>query len=138
MNKLLISSILAVLMCVSAAFAVSTTVINGVVYSGAGSESPPVTGVQVDVTCGVQTLSDLTDGSGNYMVIFTDDVCPIGSNAQACVGSNCVTLPVITSVTRFNLLEIALFDVPEFGTIAAGVAIAGLSTGYFFMRRNRK
>ncbi len=132
-----IIALIAALLVIPGVFAVapSTTVIDGSVYSGATIHTAPVSGVQVDVDCNGNTLSDQTDSAGRYRVVFTGNVCAIGSTATVCVGSNCGSSQVISSVSKFNLLEVKLYDVPEFSTVAATAGLVGLSAGYFFIRK---
>lgn len=115
------------------------TYINGVVYSGADLSTPPVPNVQVDVTCNGYTHSSMTaDPSGYYGLIFSDaENCNVGEPVQACVGSVCNTKAVLTCLeaNQLNVLAVDIFNVPEFGLVAASVALAGAVAGFVFLRK---
>ena len=128
--------VLIALLLLPAAFAQSTpTVVNGVVYSGTGITSSPVADVNVDVDCNLESHSDTTDAQGAYEVVFEN--CAMGDEVTACVGSTCDTKTVTSGITRFNLLEIKLFEIPEFSTVAASLGAAGAGLGYLFLRRRK-
>lgn len=113
------------------------SVIDGHVYSGESMFTPPVQGVTVDVTCEGITLSDVTDAEGYFSVLYNASDCPLGSEVEACAGSQCDTKNLIGATTRINLLGFKLFDVPEFSVIAASLAFAGAGAGYLFMRKRK-
>ena len=113
------------------------TVIDGHVYSGESMFTPPVEGVEVEVSCNLNTATDVTDVDGYFRVVFAAGDCPLSSEVEACAGSQCDTRTLIGSTTRINLLGFKLFDVPEFGLIAAGLALGGASIGYAVLRRRK-
>lgn len=128
MKKLMI--LMVMLMALPMAFAqdcdYDMTGITGRVYSGNDISTPVVEGANVEVTCNTYVETDVTDASGEYGVGFYDNVCPIGSNVTSCVGTNCATDVVSECLMdQFNLLNINIFDVPEFGAIGAAIALAG-------------
>ena len=132
--KAALAAIVAVLLLLPSVLAVPT-VVNGVAYSGSGITSAPNADVNVEVTCNGNEESDLTDANGAFRVVFEENECANGDSVEACVGENCESKTVLGGVTRFNLLEIKLFDVPEFSTVAASMAVVGAGLGYALLRR---
>jgi len=116
------------------------TFINGIVYSGDAS-SPPVPGIMVDVTCLGNTLSDETDSNGWYNALFDPNsdpfyTCPLGSNVTACVGDKCNWGIVQDCLdNQINIVGIDIFNIPEFGLLAGGIAVIGAVGGFFLLRR---
>jgi len=133
----IVIAVLALMTFVTATPVSLPTVIDGHVYSGESMFTPPVQGVTVDVTCNDIVLSDDTDSDGYFRVLYSAGVCPFGSEVEACAGSSCDTREVMESTTRINLLGFKLFDVPEFGLIAAGLALGGAGIGYATLRRRK-
>ncbi|TAL58272.1 MAG: hypothetical protein EPN86_00470 [Nanoarchaeota archaeon] len=113
------------------------TVIDGYVFSGSSFSTPPVAGQQVDVTCEEETDGVTTDSNGYFKAVFGIGDCSLGQNVTACAGENCQTVSLIASNARINILEFKLFNVPEFGTIAASLAVAGAGAGYLALRRRK-
>jgi hypothetical protein len=116
------------------------TMVNGQVFSGPDSTSLPVAGVTVDVTCnGVTHSAETADPSGWYGVIFQiPDNCNIGMTATSCVGSNCEEAVIEDCFSNpINIVGIDIFNVPEFGLVAASVAMAGAVAGFIFLRRKK-
>lgn len=116
------------------------TMVNGQVFSGPDSTSLPVPGVTVDVTCNGVTHSAVTaDPSGWYGVIFQiNENCNIGMTAMSCVGTNCEEAEIKECFENpINIVGIDIFDVPEFGLVAASVAMAGAVAGFIFLRRKK-
>ncbi len=61
------------------------------------------------------------------MVEFDEDSCPIGSMAYACSGSTCTEQVQVIHclMDEFNIVNVNIFGVPEFGAIGAAVALIG-------------
>ena|SRR3989338_427557 len=112
-----------------------TSVINGVVYSGETIKSSPVQGVDVVVYCEDSYQLDTTDEKGAFRVVFQDYECAIGQDVTACVQENCQTKTNIGTTSRFQLTEVKLFKIPEFGAISGIAAIAGSIGAYLALRR---
>jgi hypothetical protein len=114
------------------------TLINGVVYSGDNINTPPVPNVQVDVTCnGVEHSGMTDDPAGYYAVVFDPtENCDIGMQVEACVGDTCNDGIIGDCFQNpMNVLGVDIFNVPEFGLIAGGVAITGAIAGFLFLRK---
>lgn len=124
----------ALLFSMSFAFA-AETVINGKVYSGNDINSPVVVGANVDVTCNETLLSSTTDDTGYYFVMYGDEICPMGSSAQACVGSVCNSGTVNDTLEQFNITGVDIFNVPEFSVITAMVALVGATAMFVVIRK---
>ncbi|TAL51917.1 MAG: hypothetical protein EPN86_05775 [Nanoarchaeota archaeon] len=117
--------------------AVKPTVIDGFVFSGSSFSTPPVAGVNVDVTCEDQTLPATTNSNGYFKVDFDAGDCSLGENVTVCAGENCQIEQLLATNARINIKEFKLFNVPEFGTIAASLAVAGAGAGYLALRRRK-
>jgi len=115
------------------------TLIDGHVYSGSTMFTPPVQGVTVIITCTgtAEVPQDITDADGYFEIVYDAGDCPLGSNVTACAGDVCDTKTVIEHTTQINILGFKLFDVPEFGLIAAGLALGGAGIGYSVIRRRK-
>lgn len=147
MKKALIFGFMLVVMMVPAMAVVPgyDTVVNGIVYSGDNIDTDPVVGAEVTVTCedGGNTWieTDTTIEDGYYHVEFMFPDCPLGSmvTAEACYGGNCGSASdyVIDNNEWVNILGLDIFGVPEFGAIAAGVALVGAAAGFFVLRRRK-
>jgi len=138
-TKFLIGIVFAVIACMSFATATAElpTVIDGHVYSGDTMSTPPVEGVTVEVTCEGNVVSDATDNEGYFRVLYNAGDCSLGSSATACAGSVCDTKTVMEHTSHINILGFKLFDVPEFGLIAAGLALGGAGIGFATIRRRK-
>ncbi|MFH1917477.1 MAG: hypothetical protein ABIJ21_09525 [Nanoarchaeota archaeon] len=147
MNKLILGLALLVLMgmMTNVASAIdleemcegAPTVVVGKVYSGNDINSPPVPDVMVDVTCMGNVESDVTNDIGRYMVVFDGGECALYENVSACVGDICGYGIVETCLepNQLLILGVDIFNVPEFGIVAASVALAGAVAGFVFLRR---
>ena len=133
----IVIAVLALMSFVAAPTPSLPTVVDGHIYSGESMFTPPVQGVTVEVDCNGTKLSDETDADGYFRVVYDNVVCPLGSEVEACAGSQCDTRTLIGATTRINLLGFKLFDVPEFSMIAAGLALGGASIGYAVLRRRK-
>jgi|SRR3989338_440268 len=113
------------------------TVVDGHVYTGVNMFTPPAVGVEVDVTCEEETDTVVTNSEGYFSVVFGVGDCSLGEEVTACAGEVCDTRTLIGETTRINLLGFKLFDVPEFGAVAASLAVAGAGIGYLALRRRK-
>ena len=108
------------------------TVVDGTVYSGPTTASAPVVGVTVDVECldtGSTSSAVTTDPEGEYLTAVE---CEIGDTVESCVGAICNDAEVTdTLVQELNIVGVDIFNVPEFGVLAAIAALAG--SGILFM-----
>lgn len=148
MNKGIIFGLMMISMILPAMAVSETpeeTVVNGIVYSGETIDSDPVVGAEVTVTCefGEDTWieTDTTIESGYYHVEYNYPDCPVGATvtSEACLEGNCGSASDIVMDTNewVNIVGINIFGVPEFGTIAAGVALVGAAAGFFVLRRRK-
>lgn len=137
---LMLTFLLAILVS-SAVFAVvcdetKRTLITGMVYDE--DTITGVAGTEVSVVCNQLTLTDTTDENGYYYVYYNNCDCPIGSNvvATATEFGTSEENTVIASGANINI-GVAVIDVPvpEFSTIAAGIALVGAIAGFIFLRR---
>lgn len=97
-------------------------------------------GVKVTVVCDGNTLTDKTNKTGTYLVQFTKQECPKGSNVTVTATYNGVTGSVTKKAKKeTNELNIAIVNVnlPEFGVVA-GVSAALISGGAFLVIRRRQ
>ncbi len=113
------------------------TLVDGHVYTGANMFTPPAVGAEVDVTCEGETDTVSTDDEGYFRALFAIGDCSLGEDVTVCSGSSCDTRTLIGQSARINLLGVKLFDVPEFGAIAATLAVAGAGAGYIALRRRK-
>jgi hypothetical protein len=114
------------------------TIVEGKVYSGNTIYTPPVEGAKVDVTCDSATLtSDPTDANGFYYVTFNCEECGMDDNVQACVGSVCSDTVMVSEwlPNPLNIVGVDIFNVPEFGALAASVAVTGGVLGFLLLRK---
>ncbi len=122
--------------------------VTGIIYSEDGSE---LGGANVTVTCndGLNTIVRATVSSkestskGVYFVPFGGDTCPDGSviHAEASNGDSTGSAEGemddsgITDLSfKVNFATVDVF-IPEFGTIAAGIAVLGSLCGVFLIRK---
>lgn len=116
-------------------FAIETTptIVNGHVYGPDGKT--PVNGASVKVTCDGNELIDDTNAEGFYVVEFFQG-CDTGDVVSVESGSAKVDGTVTASkFIRKNLVYVNL-SVPEFGTVAALIALVG-SVAVFMVIRKR-
>ena len=113
------------------------TVVDGTVFTGANMWTTPAAGVSVDVTCEEETDTVVTNSEGYFRALFEAGDCSLGEEVTACAGEVCDTRELIGETTRINLLGFKLFDVPEFGAVAASLAVAGAGVGYLALRRRK-
>ncbi|MEM4260349.1 MAG: hypothetical protein QXG00_03875 [Candidatus Woesearchaeota archaeon] len=145
MNNKMFFPIIALIIMVLPAMAITTTpdvYVHGIVYSGAGIDSPPVEGVEVDVRCWSEshdhTLTSLpTDSTGYFDVLFDFNNCFIGDNVQACVGNKCSAIVTAEDELPNPLIIVGvdIFNVPEFTAVAVGLAATGGIVGFLFLRK---
>ena len=135
--KKLILMFAILLMSTSLAWA-TPTIVDGKVYSGPTTASAPVVGATVDETCDTATpSSDVTDATGEYFVGF-ETGCDLGDTAQSCVGSICNSAVVNeTLAQQINIVGVDIFNVPEFGVLAAVAALAGSGILFFTIRKRK-
>ena len=110
--------------------------VGGTVYSQ-GIDSPVVGNVDVVVHCEGNTENTLADDNGEYITYFNSGECGIGDNIYSCVKNTCSDKIVIQDcdLNTLYIMGVDIFNVPEFGVIAAGVAMIGGLCGYFFLRK---
>ncbi len=145
MKKMLIAAIatLAVVVAVPvSAFAANgeITVVSGTVRAG----GTPVSNADVDVSCNGHVQSDMTNGTGGYVVQFPAADCPTGATVTAsatkggATGNNSGTANQIGG-TKLN---VAVVDVdvalPEMGTIVGGIAALGAGAAFMVVRRKQQ
>ena len=105
-------------------------------------DGTPVPGAQVSISCGIEPEAVVsTDSNGRYAKDYTgSDGCKEGSPVSVSAyvestgadGSNTGEI-----LDYYDVVEIAIVDVhvPEFGTIAAGVALFGAGAAYVLRRK---
>lgn len=109
------------------------TIVNGHIYGPDGKT--PVSGVEVEVTCNDIELHDTTNAAGFYVVEFLEG-CDTGSLVIVESNGHSDSGTVANRVLVKNLVYINL-SVPEFGTIAAIIALVGSVAVFAVIRKRR-
>lgn len=136
--SLFIATVLSVVAMPVATFAApAVTDVSGVVTHN-GS---PVSGASVTVTCNGNSDSNITDGTGTYLVAFAASDCPNGQTATVIAtkgpltGNNSGPVNGITNKLNIAVVDVAV--VPEYGIIGlTGAAVIG--GGAFMVMRRRQ
>lgn len=133
--KLLMTLMALILLTMSFAAADTPLLVNGHVYQQGTSIGVP--NVNVTVTCNSVSLWDMTDAQGVYVVEFFSG-CGVGDTVNVCAGDNNCETGTVISIPRFtkNIAYVNL-EIPEFGLIAASVALAGAVAGFVFLRKKK-
>jgi hypothetical protein len=112
------------------------TIVTGHVYMDGTNN--PVPNVLVTVTCPAGDgfiLTNVTNPSGMYAVEYTAEQCHEGNTVHICAGDdNCVDATVFKSNVWKNIVYKNL-EIPEFGWMAAGVALIGAGLGFMLLRK---
>ena len=140
-KPLVLIILLFVLLSVSvsaASFVVGTIYKDGMI---AGNE---LGGANVNATCEgyveKTTSSNETDFEGDYVIMFVGNNCPDGSNVliEASYGDMADSSNKVMHGSLVGSIDMAVgsVSIPEFGTIAAGIALLGSLLGVFVIRKN--
>ncbi|MEM4710893.1 MAG: carboxypeptidase-like regulatory domain-containing protein [Candidatus Woesearchaeota archaeon] len=115
--------------------AAPTTMVYGQVTD---SSNNPVSGASVSVDCNGNILNTVTDASGMYYVFYPALLCNVGDTAIVTVNYGDQTFTGTGTVDyskecRINV-GVVNVQIPEFGVIAAGLALIG-AIAIFAIRR---
>lgn len=94
----------------------------------------------VNVLCNGQTLTDMTDSHGSYLVSFLATDCPFGSTVKVTGqkdGMSGVSSGTVRGVTTKLNLAIVNVEVPEYGLVG-GLAASGAGLGMIAYLRRRQ
>lgn len=115
------------------------TIIKGTVKDGGGGV---VAGANVSVTCDGVTRNTTTNGSGDYLVMYSRAECAQGDTATATATASEGTGSADGTVQRYNYgpgldLDIAIINisVPEFGMVTGMVTAVGSGLAYLGLKR---
>ena len=127
------------LMVIPAVVAAPLTVITGTVTD---ADNNVVDGATVEVTCthdAVDTVELTTsDVDGQYYVTFSPLDCDDGDSVSVVVtygemgGSNDGTVSYADCMVNVGIVDV---QIPEFGVVAAGLALVGAIAGFAVMRK---
>lgn len=138
MKKIMLLMVVMAVLMVSSVSAIIPTYVTGTVFWADGVT--PVDGASVEVDCNGFIRNDVSDVQGNYDVQYTALECASGDSVYVTAskgdaeGTNSETVMCDSQECPFN---IALVDVqiPEFGVVAAGIALVGAVAGFAVLRR---
>jgi hypothetical protein len=137
MNKTIILTMVFALLVVGMVSAAGPALVTGTVTDGS---SVPVSGATVSITCMSESATTSTDVSGNYIAQLNNPSCIAGSIAYVTATKDGQTGHNSGAVCAIGEegcdINVAFVDVqiPEFGLIAASVAVVG-ALGIFIYRR---
>ncbi|GIU70294.1 MAG: hypothetical protein KatS3mg002_1530 [Candidatus Woesearchaeota archaeon] len=117
--------------------AAPTTMVYGQVTDGNGN---PMQGVPVTVTCNGNILNTTTDASGMYYVFYPSLQCDVLDTAtvEVTIGDTTYTgegTVDFSKECRINIANVNL-QIPEFGVVAAGLALIGAIAIFAIRRKN--
>lgn len=112
------------------------TVVTGHVYAEDGYT--PLPGMDVSVTCNAVEKTNTTNSQGQYTVEFnvTED-CDIGDLVEVCVNEDVCESDYVTETPFWKNIVYINLQIPEFGIVAATVALAGAVAGFFLLRKKK-
>ncbi len=115
--------------------AATPTIVNGHVYQQGTSTGVP--DVLVTVTCdSLVPATDMTNSAGYYVVEFLED-CDLGDSVTVCAGDGNCEDGTIIGIPDWKNISYVNLEIPEFGLIAASVALAGAVAGFIFLRKKK-
>ena len=127
------------LVVLPSAMAAPLTVITGTVTD---ADSNLVDGATVEVTCTHNSVDSVelttTDVDGQYYVTFSPLDCDDGDAVTVAVtygdqsGSNDGTVNYAECLVNVGIIDV---QIPEFGVVAAGLALVGAIAGFAVMRK---
>ena len=138
MKKLMLLMAIVAVLTVTSVSAIIPTYVTGNVYWSDGVT--PVEGASVEVNCNGFLRNDVTDAGGNYDVEYSAIECSSGDAVSVTAtkddaeGTNDGDVMCHSQECPF---DIAIVDVqiPEFGVVAAGLALVGAIAGFAVLRR---
>jgi hypothetical protein len=140
MKKIYPILILGLVLFAGSVFAAQTLVIGQVKYN-----DNPVNEANIEVTCHhleqTFTQETQTGQNGRYSVLYPTRECDAGDTVEVTAEKKGIsaTGSAVVNPNKIGMLNLAMinFNVPEFGWIAATVALLGSGIGFLVLRRKQ-